>query len=227
MLLLIRPKAVPARKEAMLFHRPDRACGSAAADCSGVDGIQDAMMRSLPMYDAMQGALKQAHMLSSAVVAASGASLLYLLHIYNTSSKKIELALLNQATIELVYYMLLPSIAFSIVTGAIICLAERRVLFSCHYMATKATNAVAAIALGAFLYFGLQKLAAAASDVRGVALAWWQLQAEDVLGGMNLIAAVFMGTVLFVLYNVVRRPCSESGGCELCKRERDQGGCAG
>ncbi|WP_129127035.1 hypothetical protein [Geomonas oryzae] len=183
-------------------------------------------MRSLPMYDAMQGALKQAHMLSSAVVAASGASLLYLLHIYNISSKKIELALLNQATIELVCYMLLPSIAFSVVTGAIICLAESRV-FSCHYMATKATNAVAAIALGTSLYFGLQKLAAAASDVRGVALAGWQLQAEDVLGGMNLIAAVFMGTVLFVLYNVVRRPCSESGGCELCKRERDQGRCAG
>lgn len=183
-------------------------------------------MRSLPMYHAMQGALKQAHMLSSAVVAASGASLLYLLHIYTTSSQKIELAVLNQATIELVYYMLLPSIGFSIVSGAVICLAESRGLFSCHYMATKATNAAAAIALGAFLYFGLRKLAAAASDVRGVALAGWQLQAEDVLGGMNLIAAVFMATVLFVLYNVVHRPCSENGGCELCKRESQQG-CSG
>ncbi|QWV98670.1 hypothetical protein KP005_05115 [Geomonas nitrogeniifigens] len=174
------------------------------------------MMRSLRLYAAMQAALKQAHMLSSAILAGSGASLLYLLHIYTTSSQRVEAAVLNQSTIELVQYLVLPSAGFSIATGAIICLAERRAAFSCHYMVTKGMNALTAVALGAILYFGLGKLAAAASDIRGVSLAGHVFQVEDVLGGTNLLAAVLMGTILFVLYNVVHRPCADAGGCKLC-----------
>ncbi|MBU5612997.1 hypothetical protein [Geomonas azotofigens] len=176
-------------------------------------------MRSLPLYAAMTAALKQAHMLSSAVLAGSGAMLLYLLHIYTSSSRKMESAALNQSTIELVCYLLLPSAGFCIVTGAIICLAEKRAVFSCHYLMTKAANALAALVLGGCLYLGLGKLAAAASDLRGVALAGRMFQAEDLLGGNNVLAAVFMATIFFVLYNVVHRPCD---GCQLCGPTRDE-----
>lgn len=176
-------------------------------------------MRSFTVYDALQVPLKQAHMLSSAVLAGSGASLLYLLHIYTTSSQKIELAVLNQASIELVHYLLLPSLCFSIATGLVICLAEKRTLFSCHYMGTKGMNALAAVLLGSLLAFGLKKLAVAASDLRGVQLAGWHLEAGDLLAGMNLFAAVLMATILFVLYNVVRRPCGESAACGACLGE--------
>ncbi|QWV94682.1 hypothetical protein KP004_05750 [Geomonas oryzisoli] len=176
------------------------------------------MMRSLSLslYAALHAALKQAHMLSSAILAGSGACLIYLLHIYTSSSQRIETAVLNQSTIELVYYLLLPSAGFSIATGAIICLAENRAVFSCHYMGTKAINAGAVVVLGAVLYLGLGKLAAAASDVRGVAVGGRVFQADDLLAGNNLMAAVLMGTILFVLYNVVRRPCGDAGGCKAC-----------
>ncbi|WP_224960842.1 hypothetical protein [Geomonas subterranea] len=177
-------------------------------------------MRSLPLYTplytAMRTALKQAHMLSSAILAGSGASLLYLLHIYTTSSQRIEAAVLNQSTIELVQYLVLPSAGFSIATGAFICLAEHRAVFSCLYMKTKALNACTMVTIGAFVYFGLGNLAAAASDVRGVSIAGRVFQAEELLGVTNLLAAVFMGTLLFVLYNVVHRPCADAGGCKLC-----------
>ncbi|WP_224982993.1 hypothetical protein [Geomonas agri] len=176
------------------------------------------MMRSLPspLYAALQAALKQAHMLSSAILAGSGACLLYLLHIYTTSSQRIETAVLNQSTIELVQYLLLPSAAFCITTGALISLADSRSIFSCHYMMTKLMNACTIAAIGAISYFGLGKLAAAASDVRGVSVGGHMFQAEGLLGVTNLLAAVLMGTILFVLYNVVRRPCSDEGGCKGC-----------
>ncbi|UPU34767.1 hypothetical protein M1B72_15090 [Geomonas paludis] len=180
------------------------------------------MMRSLslPLFAALQAALKQAHMLSSAILAGSGACLLYLLHIYTSSSQRIETAVLNQSTIELVQYLLIPSAAFSIATGAIICLSESRTVFSCHYLMTKAINACTVIAVGAILYLGLGKLAAAASDVRGVQLVGRVFQAEDLLGAGNVLAAVLMGTILFVLYNVIHRPCAESGGCKVCSCSR-------
>ena len=178
--------------------------------------LRDAMMRSVPLFTALQAALKQVHMLSSAVLAGSGACLLYLLHLYTTSSQKIEAAVLNQSTIELVQYLLLPSACFSIATGIVICLLETRAVFSCHYLVTKAMNACAVVAIGAILYLGLGKLAAAASDLRGVVLAGRIFQADDLLGAANLLAAVLMGTILFVLYNVVHRPCADASGCRLC-----------
>ncbi|MBJ6752493.1 hypothetical protein [Geomonas anaerohicana] len=176
------------------------------------------MMRSLslPLYAAFHSALKQAHMLSSAILAGSGACLLYLLHIYTTSSHRIETAVLNQSTIELVQYLLIPSAAFCIGTGALICLSESRAVFSCHYLVTKAMNAGAVVGLGGILYFGLGKLASAASDVRGVGVVGRVFQAEDILGATNLLAAVLMGTILFVLYNVIHRPCEDGGGCKVC-----------
>lgn len=173
-------------------------------------------MRSLPLHTALLAALKQAHMLSSAIVAGSGASLLYLLHLYASSSQRVEAAVLNQSTIELLYYLLLPTVGFSIATGAVICLAERRAVFSCHYMITKVMNAIMVVALGAILCLGLDKLAAAASDLRGAALLGHVFQADDLTGANNVLAAVLMGTILFVLYNVIHRPCADSKGCRLC-----------
>lgn len=178
-------------------------------------------MRTLSMHAAVQGTLKQAHMFSSAVLAGSGACLLYLLHLYTASSQKIELAVLIQATIELVHYLLLPSALVCTATGALICVTESRAVFSCHYMITKAANAAMAIALVGILYLGLEKLADAASDLRGVEVAGCHLDAADVLLGANVLAAVLAATILFVLYNVVQRPCADSRGCDPCKRERD------
>ncbi|MBJ6799916.1 hypothetical protein [Geomonas propionica] len=155
-------------------------------------------------------------MLSSAILAGSGACLLYMLHIYTASSQRMETAVLNQSTIELVQYLLLPSATFCIATGVLISLADNRAVFSCHYMMTKTMNAVAIAAIGAISYFGLGKLASAASDVRGVLVGGRLFQAEDLLGVTNLLAAVLMGTILFVLYNVVHRPCGDGEGCKVC-----------
>lgn len=160
-------------------------------------------------------------MFSSAVLAGSAACLLYLLHLYTTSSHKVESAVLNQSTIELVQYLLLPSVGVCIATGSLICLAEGRSVFSCHYLLTKASNAALAVVLGGIIGFGLEKLAAAATDPRGVEVAGCRLQAEDVLCGTNVAGAVLTATILFMLYKVIHRPCPDSRGCDSCKRERE------
>lgn len=94
-------------------------------------------MRSLPVYHSLRICLKYVHIVSSGLWLGSGGSILFLLFLNMHTQNEKEMFALNLATTGIDNYLLIPSACICIVSGAIICVAEDLMMFSCSWIITK------------------------------------------------------------------------------------------
>ena len=171
-------------------------------------------MRPLPVYHDLRICLKYIHIVSTGLWLGSGGSLLFLLFLNSQTHDGKELHTLNLATCCIDNFLLIPSASVCILSGAIICIAEDLMMFTCSWIITKCLCSILALSIGTFIAPGISQL----SEV--VNLVNTQFEYHDMLSA-NLVLAVFQTLILlYVIFTSVKRPCSNFKNCKQCRDSR-------
>jgi uncharacterized membrane protein len=173
-------------------------------------------MRSLPVYHNLRICLKYIHIVATALWLGTGVSVLFLLFLSSQTHNEKELAALSLATTGIDDYLLIPGACICFASGALICIAEDLMMFSCRWIITKCACSMMALSLGAFIAPGIDKI----SGIGNYLQASYNREYADELNS-NIILAIFqMLTILYVIYISIKRPCSNFKNCKQCRESR-------
>jgi hypothetical protein len=172
-------------------------------------------MRSLPEYHSLRICLKYIHLVSSGLWLGSGCSILFLLFLNSQNHNEKELFAYNIATTNIDNYLLIPSACICILSGAIICVAEDLMMFSCSWIITKCVCSIMALALGTFIAPGIDQLSGIVNfdrvNIR------YNHEYIDILTA-NIILAISQTLILlYVIFISIKRPCSNYKNCKYCR----------
>jgi uncharacterized membrane protein len=174
-------------------------------------------MHPLPVYHNLRIGLKYLHIVSTGLWLGSGGSLLFLLFLNSQTHNGKELYAFNLATSCIDNFLLIPSASVCILSGAIICVAEDLMMFTCSWIITKCLCSILALSIGTFIAPGISQL----SEV--VNLVSTQFEYHDMLSA-NLVLAIFQTLILlYVIFTSVKRPCSNFKNCKQCRESREIG----
>jgi hypothetical protein len=175
-------------------------------------------MRSLPVYHGLRICLKYIHIVSSGIWLGAGCSILFLLFLNSQTHNEKELFAFNLATTSIDNYLLIPSACICIASGAINCIAEDLMMFSCSWIITKCACSIMALALGTFIAPGINQLSGIVNLERYNTR--YNLEYPDILNA-NIILAISQTLILlYVIFISVKRPCSNFKNCKQCRESR-------
>jgi hypothetical protein len=175
-------------------------------------------MRPLPVYHNLRICLKYIHIVSTGLWLGSGGSILFLLFLNAQTHIENELYAFNLATSCIDNYLLIPSASVCILSGAIICIAEDLMMFTCSWIITKCACSIMALAIGTFIAPGIDQL----SDIIDLTRRSTGIDSEylDILTSNQLLALFQTAIILYVIFTSIRRPCANFKNCKQCRESR-------
>jgi len=178
-------------------------------------------MRPFPVYHSLRIALKYIHIVSTGLWLGSGGSILFLLFLNLQSHNSMELYAFNLATSSIDNYLLIPSASVCIVSGAVICVVEDLMMFTCSWIITKCACAIMALSVGTFIAPEIGELMDFGNSIKSSVQ--HSTDYFDILT-TSLFLAIFQTLIiLYVVFISIKRPCSNFKNCRQCRESRHIG----